>query len=143
MVEAPRPDRTSSSEKSYRVDKVHGEYFRCWAGQDCYAHGAVEPFSPCQRKSHLECGWRCSNPAPEESTATLNFGQRSCVQTRKHSSGVTLERALPSVATNLLLLLQRVQESNQRSSILSAQLVKASRRIVCFAIVTRDSIFQR
>ena len=44
---------------------------------------------------------------------------------------------------NLRLSSQRFQEGNQRISLLSAQFYKTSRGIECFAIVTRDSIFER
>ena len=47
----------------------------------------------------------------------------------------------PKMAGNLPS--QGFQESNQRVSLLRAQFFKTSRRIVCFAIVTRDSIVKR
>jgi len=41
------------------------------------------------------------------------------------------------------LVSQRLQEGNERRSLLRAQLFKMSGGIACFAIVPRDSIFKR
>jgi hypothetical protein len=77
------------------------------------------------------------------------------LQHRPHSYAEVVQRSRVTALfgrdtqTDCLLLLvtcglplQRVQESNQRISILSAQFLKVLCRIVCFAMVTRDSIFE-